>query len=243
MLRKINIAVIGCGGTGSFIVDSLIGLDTALKQLGHQGLSVRMFDGSNVTPTNLIRQKFLPFQVGENKAKALEFIANSLHEKDFVAVPEYFNISNKYNNEVHTADLIITCVDKPSVRYALSQLNNADTMWLDCGNGRSSGNVVLGDMKPKPQKALPNICDLYDYSQLSDADSEVKSCSAEQSISRQEFGVNQHCASHAISILWNLVRNGTIDHHGVHFDLKAGTVDPIKVCENEWLTYGYELPV
>lgn len=239
--RHIRVALIGGGGSGSAMVQELVRLSTTLNALDCQtDLDVTIFDGSNVTEANITRQVFFPTQVGQNKADALVWTANNLHGKNWKAVPKNLSMTN---SDANSFDLIITAVDKPSVRYEISKLRPySQTLWLDMGNGAVDGQVILGELWNSEKKELPHICDLYDYENLSDEDSLKKSCSASESVSRQELGVNQFAARIAGQLMWNLFRHGAIESHGAHFNARLLEVDPIKIDEQTWAMYGYVPP-
>lgn len=240
--KKINITLIGCGGTGSFIgVNELTQLDTTLKALGGMGIKVTMVDGSNVTTANLSRQRFFPHQVGSNKAEALTFIANNFYQKEWVAVPYNLDPSEFTRHScIMKADIIITAVDSASFRYQLHQATEnypfESKLWLDCGNDDISGQVIIGQMGR--YRTVPCVTDLFDYSTIED-ESAAKSCSAEESIARQTLGVNATAARHASQLLWNLIRFGETDIHGVFFNCLEMTSNPLSVSEDEWAIYGY----
>lgn len=236
--RQLKIAVLGAGGTGSAIVlNELIRLDTTLQALdSHSGLLVDVYDGSVVTQANITRQTFFATQVGLNKAEAVIWTARNLHGKPWKAMPH--NVES-FSNQLHHYDIIITAVDRPSVRYQISQQRwHKKILWLDMGNGHTDGQVILGELGK--DKYLPTICDLYDFANYDDSDAERKSCSAEESIARQELGVNQFAARIGAQILWNLLRHGQIQSHGAYFDAKSLHVDPILIDEQIWAIYGYK---
>jgi PRTRC genetic system ThiF family protein len=238
--KRLSVALIGAGGSGSAIFNELIRLDTTLNALDTQsGLDVTVFDGSNVSHANITRQTFFVSQIGSNKADALVWSSNNLHGKQWQAVPKHFIADQK---TLEKYDIIITALDRPSVRYEISKAASmySKTLWLDMGNDATEGQVVLGELKRSASKELPHICDLYDYSQLSDKDALIKSCSAEESISRQELGVNQFAARIGAQVLWNALRHGSIESHGAMFNAKTLEVTPIHCDPNTWALYGYK---
>jgi len=103
-----------------------------------------------VIRVNRCRWVVHPVDVGMNKAEALVSRFN-LHG----------NLSWKYKNErlllevfdYRNYDLVVTCVDKAKVRadmghffanYNRGSRYNKSLMWLDLGNGRASGQIILG---------------------------------------------------------------------------------------------------
>ena len=68
-----NIVVIGCGGTGSWLIPKLV---KTMNDLKRKGLScpepkLILVDGDSVEPKNLIRQNFIETDIGSNKAEAM----------------------------------------------------------------------------------------------------------------------------------------------------------------------------
>ena len=172
--KTINVAIIGVGGTGSFFAQEIVKLARAMQYLSVDSkLDVTFYDGGIVTEANCIRQNFFLPHIGMNKADAITWVTNNLHGMDFKSVAK-----NATSSDLTKYDIIVTCVDVPSIRYQIAQhfnRNNAfrNPLWLDCGNAQSSGQILLGETGS--YKYLPNICDLYDFSELSDDDGLKKS--------------------------------------------------------------------
>ncbi|MFC5079547.1 thiamine biosynthesis protein ThiF [Vibrio thalassae] len=234
--RELKVALVGVGGSGSAMALELMQLDRTLRALDSQtGFEVHVYDSGVVTQANVARQAFFDIQIGVNKAEAMVWQANNLHGKEWVAHPY-----NACLSELHELkpDIIITALDRPSTRFEISKMKpSKHTLWADMGNNATAGQVVLGELGNATY--LPNVCALYDYSQLTDDDAEKKSCSAEESINRQELGTNQFAARICAQILWRLLRHGEIEVHGAYFDTETLTVDPIRVCEETWAMFGY----
>ncbi|GAA4649818.1 PRTRC system ThiF family protein [Kistimonas scapharcae] len=236
---SLRIALIGVGGTGSEILDELVQMHYLLCKLGGEGFSVTAFDPDIVSPANVGRQRFLPNDVGYNKAEILITKYRSFLGVDWKARPVAF----KAEHADHF-DLIITAVDKAQCRADIGkhwQKKNSSTLWLDCGNSRNDGNVILGHLGTPPQTdslRLPNVFDLYPVlAEMEDNDTD--SCSHADAIAKQDYGVNKKASREAMSILWNLMRHGSIDYHGAFFDLCTGTTTPLKIDGLNWATFGY----
>ena len=67
----VNIALIGAGGTGSLVLSGLVRLNHAIRQLGHPGIEVNVYDPDFVTEANIGRQLFTAEEIGQNKAQCL----------------------------------------------------------------------------------------------------------------------------------------------------------------------------
>ncbi|MGR5347314.1 PRTRC system ThiF family protein [Vibrio mediterranei] len=236
--RNLKIALVGCGGTGSYLSKELIQIAKTMKALDpDSNLSVTYYDPSTVTESNLARQNFFPTMVGCNKAEALVWEANNLHGLSFKANNQAFSASN-----LSSYHLIITALDRPSTRFKLYEAGmkkSGKTLWLDCGNDATSGQILLGELCDTKGTRLPTICDFFDYSTLTDDEADRKSCSAIESLYRQQPGVNATAARIAGQLLNNLLFSGQLTTHGAFFDAKSLSSSPIDVNGDEWDIFGY----
>jgi PRTRC genetic system ThiF family protein len=238
---RFRIDLIGAGGTGSEVFDGLARMHQALTALGHPGFDVCLWDDDGVSETNVLRQRFLPGEVGANKAEVLVQKYNMFFGLDWKARPERY-----IARQGGRTDLLITCVDKAQVRAEIADEGcrcYSRTLWLDTGNGASDGQVVLGYLgsPDRGECHLPNVLDLYPEiaSQAAELDNDGPSCSAEEALSRQEFPVNRLIATAACGLLWNMLRHGSIDHHGMFINTKTGAMSPLKIDPNVWAAFGY----
>jgi PRTRC genetic system ThiF family protein len=70
--KKVQVTVVGCGGTGSAIAAGLPYLHQAMVALGHpHGMSVTLVDGDRISRTNCVRQPFSESEIGLHKATVL----------------------------------------------------------------------------------------------------------------------------------------------------------------------------
>ncbi len=150
------IVVVGCGGTGGFLAERV-----ARLLIGRPG-RLALVDMDTVEPHNVARQNFYRSEVGRFKS---EVLARRLSDQ-FGRAVEYSVLP--YDARLHTRafegakglKLLVGCVDNARARrelaetlrqnhreayytYGLSWPSNV--WWLDCGNGRDSGQVLLGN--------------------------------------------------------------------------------------------------
>ena len=147
-----KIVVVGVGGTGSAVASGLcrllIGRDTEIV----------LIDPDRVEEHNLLRQDFLPGDVGRFKSQVLaERLARQYGRGIRYSVWPY---DHEMVGEVsmggmgHTPlinGLIIGCVDGPIGRAAIAKGfkdGRYTNWWLDSGNGRNSGQVLIGNCVP-----------------------------------------------------------------------------------------------
>jgi PRTRC genetic system ThiF family protein len=177
---RLTLALVGCGGTGSWLAPSLARLTRVLLDAGK---SVRLFfiDPDTVEPANVPRQNFCAAELGAPKAAALALRYGAAWglEIDVVVgrlTPAQFSVGYE------EALLIAGCVDNAAGRQTIAGLlrdedarrdvvgARADgrtaqpprVWWLDCGNARDTGQVLLGSgMTPGALTdtfSLPSIC-------------------------------------------------------------------------------------
>lgn len=235
--KKIKIALVGCGGTGSEIIDELYRIDLLLQKLGGEGFCVDAFDPDCVSSANIGRQRFWPCDLGFPKSEVLITRLNSYGGTQWEYVNEKFDA--KY---CENYDLVITAADNPQIRAQIGETvhDGEVIMWLDCGNGTHEGNVILGHLCCEDQEDyIPNVYDLYPILSTMDDDNEP-SCSTEAAIAKQDYGVNRSVAREAANLLWQLFRYGSLSYHGSYVDIKAGTVSPLEISEKQWAAFGFQ---
>ena len=113
--HRVSVHVIGAGGTGSALLDSVASLDATLRRLGHPGFALTIHDGDSVSASNIGRARYTPNDVGYNKAILSAHRFNAFHELDWTASP-----ANAEPGDLEDADLVITCVDTARFRTALA---------------------------------------------------------------------------------------------------------------------------
>lgn len=241
--KKVRILVVGAGGTGSAVLASLAQIAVALPQLGHPGLLVHVIDDDTVSPTNVGRQLFSPSDVGRAKALVLVNRINAAYGLAWTAEARRLGPA-----EEGFADLVVGCVDNRLARLHILKGRRAnwrgESLWLDCGNTTTSGQVVLGAWHDR-EVALPSVADLFPETvdAQADAGDDAPSCSMAEALSRQDLLVNRFMADAACNLLWQLLRHGQIDHHGVFCDLKRSMMRPLPIDPACWERMGFKMGV
>ncbi len=119
--------------------------------------------------------------------------------------------------------------------------NQRNCIYIDAGNAQRSGNVIAG-MNAKVGKKdvyYPTVYDLY-RTQLDEWQPVAgDSCSHEESIRRQDFGLNDVMAFHSVQILWQLLRHGVCQYQTVSVDLEHGTTSHYGADPEYWAMYGF----
>ena len=241
--HQVTVNVIGAGGTGSQVVTALARMDYALRELGHKGLHVTVFDDDVVTEANLGRQLFTPLEVGGSKAGALVTRINRFFGLGWDSVSSRY--PSKDADEV--ANITITCVDNAKARIAIGKhIREAERgsddkqlayYWLDFGNATDTGQVVLGTVFPVKQPKskefetvdeLLCVDQLFDLDSVNDADS-GPSCSLAEALRKQDLFINSALSQVGCDILWQLFSKGKVEQNGLFLNLRTSRMNPINI--------------
>jgi molybdopterin/thiamine biosynthesis adenylyltransferase len=140
MLRNIRaIAVIGCGGIGSWLLPPFLRFLNAEHFTGE----IHIWDGDHFSSANAERQAFDPGALGLPKAEAqvehfkLLFPALRLREHNFYVT------NRNVHDAVNESMLVISCVDNHPARALIERraIQLRDCCVLSAGNERYDGNV------------------------------------------------------------------------------------------------------
>lgn len=150
--HRITVNLIGCGGTGSQMLNGLYRMHEALLGIGHAGLLVTAWDADHVTEANIGRQLFSAADVAYNKADVLITRINRFGALDWISRRENYNSVTASKDE-NRANITISCVDTVKARLEIVKMlkyrehgepNFTELYWLDMGNSLNTGQCVLG---------------------------------------------------------------------------------------------------
>ncbi len=256
--HPVTIDVIGCGGTGSQVLNSLARMDSALRALGHPGLFVRAIDPDKVSEANLGRQLFSPSDLNEYKCMVLIGRVNRFFGNEWEGIPLLYN----KNSGILPANITISCVDtgraRKEIRAAI--LNCADGKkptenqygyrdrlepfqvpyyWIDFGNMIDRGQMVIGTVReikqPKESEFnclahLPMVDKLHPEIMIDKkGDDQGPSCSLAEALGRQDLFINTNLANMGLGLLWKMFRELRIRYHGLYLNLENMSTNPIKI--------------
>lgn len=154
--REATIVLVGCGGTGGFLAEAVCRL------LIGRPAQLFLVDPDRVEPHNVARQAFDRRDVGRFKAQVLaERLARRFgREVGYSVLPYDRELhAQVFGNADSRLNLLLGCVDNAAARraiaatlddrpwrYGYAQPAVPVLWWLDCGNGRKSGQVLLGNV-------------------------------------------------------------------------------------------------
>ncbi len=176
--ESVHLCLAGCGGTGSWFAQDLARLALTLQTMNVE-THVTFVDPDIIEAANVFRQNFCFAEVGKNKAEALARRLSAGWGVEVHAQPLPFESKMAF---AHEADLVIAigCVDNAAARKSIAEVLDRRegftgigwrydpdhgpmrVWWLDLGNGRESGQVLLGSTSNPKRLAnafpLPDRC-------------------------------------------------------------------------------------
>jgi PRTRC genetic system ThiF family protein len=237
-----NVIMVGCGGTGGWLAPALARIAYTLKRNG-KIIRLIFVDPDTVEEVNIGRQNFCPAEIGRNKAKALAERYGTAWGIEIEAVPEPWEkaeLNGLQNNigQYRIASILVGCVDNAIARKQIARAVEYNSCWwLDCGNGKNNGQVLLGNLdsmrrvkKPFPSKkiciALP-APHVQEPTLLVPRPEEHKaarlSCAELAARNAQSLAINQRVAAEAADMLVRLLVTHDLKRFAVYFDLASGT--------------------
>lgn len=233
--RCLSVALVGAGGNGSQMASGLARLNCALRALGGYGLHVTIIDPDIVSASNVGRQLFSPSDVGHAKATILATRINLFFGTRWDAMVARAGAVNSPGTRF---DLVVGCVDSNAARRDIRELCERQRVeyLLDLGNDRHSGQVVLGQAQAdKGTLRLPLVWELFpSILDTTAVEDDGPSCSVADALAKQDLFINQATATAALTLLWQLVRTGEIEHHGAFVNLRTGSQVPLAICPETW---------
>lgn len=225
----VSITVIGAGGNGSHFLYALAALQDVLLQLRGQMLEVNVIDFDKVEKHNCGRQLYFSQEIGMNKAKAITGRINRSYGYDWSG--EDYKVTDKPNGPPNS-NIVVTCVDNIATRKIIAGMarNKAEKKrsyhdhetwlyWLDLGNGKSTGNIVLGTVGQNAENSLPDVFGIFPG--LGDQqEDDTPSCGMAEALLKQDLYINKVVATMACHLLKELFTKSTIEWHGAVVDIE-----------------------
>jgi PRTRC genetic system ThiF family protein len=210
-----TIALVGCGGTGGFVAEGLC-------RLGCPG-RLLLIDGDRVEERNLGRQNFYPEDLGRFKSQALaERLARKYQR------PIAYSTAPLEHTSLSGCALVVGCVDNAPARAAIARAVSPSLWWLDAGNGREFGQVLMGnaarDMLAGAFEGEERICHALPLPTLVRPELLVPA-PREGSCAQVEQGptINQFMAALVVEVVRRLLE-GSLSWWQVYLDLEAGSL-------------------
>lgn len=139
IITRVNVALVGCGGTGSFLALHLARLAWHIREQHDTHLEMAFVDPDRVEKKNVGRQNFVPAEIGRYKAEALA----TRYSLAFGLPIRYFNeairpahISQDHRYQDGWLHLVIGCVDNTKARKGIDAICRgwSGRLWVSCAD-------------------------------------------------------------------------------------------------------------
>lgn len=141
-----KIIVVGCGGTGSHYIKELGRLLFGMEKRNKCDLI--LIDGDYVEEKNLVRQAFLPQDIGYNKAQVMSEILRQSYGIESEFYDKYIDTPSDLDQLVEKDDMVILvgCVDNHQCRKSMHGFyqSRQHCIYMDSANEYSVGEIVIG---------------------------------------------------------------------------------------------------
>ena len=266
---KTRVTIVGCGGTGGALLQTLACLLYGLKETRKDSFprtnhsyyrsgpqtptfgvpSLLIVDGDTVESPNLLRQPFVPKDLGEKKAVVLAYRLGAAYGLEIQAYPRYLDEETDMGVLVQGGGIVVGCVDNPPTRRLLHEhlLEYDDIVYLDSGNagvplpeGRTprtreerivvreggwEGQVVCG-VRKGGETVMPFPAEVFE--DLIEGDeplpSEAPACGQVIQSLPQRHQTNLFAATVLMGYLTSLLTEGTVLNHVSFFDARQAYV-------------------
>lgn len=155
--NDLTFVVIGCGGTGSYVVRDLARLIAVNNQKYNVAYEMLLYDADIVEEKNLARQNFIYDDLGMNKAEVLAERYSASFGINISYIPKYFSCEDETivelrNETPGTSGVVfIGCVDNNASRIEIHKAyktyvdaySSIRAAYIDAGNEEYAGQVCI----------------------------------------------------------------------------------------------------
>jgi len=229
--RKFTVTVVGCGGTGSFLAESLC-------RLLPQNATLVLIDHDRVEERNLRRQNFTKEDLGKFKSQALaERLARRFGR------PVGYSTLPVRMSRIELPGIVVGCLDNGPARRDLLDLVGGQlfmilrsaaspwetyevSWWVDAGNGEDYGQVLLGNAVEKRfegERCLSLPLPVLQRPELLQEVPRQRSCA---NMDEQGAVINQLMAGLLAEVIRRLIE-GTCPWMQLYLDLKEGSLTSV----------------
>ncbi|MBX3282052.1 MAG: ThiF family adenylyltransferase [Acidobacteria bacterium] len=243
--------LIGAGGTGSFAAPAIARLVFELKQIQNKPVDMLIVDPDVVGSGNIPRSNFCAAEIGRYKAQTLAERITLAWGMEIEYSCEAFDAEKHLRRSMRdyrSLTVIVGCVDnhlaRRDIHNAIDEFKTYGSLdapgiwWIDSGNGRSSGQVLLGSTtkRQKHEKyfAGTSICrslpapslvhpDLLEPETKVASEINEASCPDRIRLGEQSLNINQRVAVEVAEMLSAMFLTRSLKRFASYFDLESGT--------------------
>lgn len=169
-----------------------------------------------------------------DSGKARVEIARDLKAKFVVGEDQHGQYVKEFGDADFGDDVISTTNYEGGIGDHMNQLDLV--YWLDMGNGKDFGQVILGTIQPVKQpngeeiNTLPTICDRFPDLEKNDKD-DTPSCSVAEAIGKQDLPINAMMADWGFNLIWQMLTKYVLTYCGCYVNLTRFSVNPIQISK------------
>lgn len=249
---KLKIYLIGAGGTGSFAALNLARVLFELRRIG-KAVEMTIIDPDEVESGNIPRSNFCAAEIGRFKAQTLAERITLAWGLEVAYSNETFSYEKHIKpsrNGYKEISVLIGCVDNHLARCEIHRTleeankyishNAPECWWIDGGNGKSSGQVLIGSEVRKEKSenhfSSSTICkklpapsvihpELLENQKIPSPRESLERMNCAERIRRgeQSLNINQRVAVEIGEILTELLLTNSLRRFATYFDLESGT--------------------
>lgn len=248
---SVKFYLVGAGGTGSFAAHAVARLAYELNLRGKPSELV-IVDPDRVEKNNIPRSNFCAAEIGKFKAQTLAERLTLAWGLEVAHVNESFDAEEHFKKDRgghQQIRVLVGCVDNHLARREMHRIlreseryntDAPDTWWVDGGNGKSSGQVLIGsatrDAASEKHFSTPSLCrslpapsllhpELLEKQKLpaQRREAERLSCPELIRLGEQSLNINQRVAVEIGEMLTALLLNSSLRRFATYFDLESGT--------------------
>lgn len=245
---EIRLHLVGCGGTGSWLAPAVARVGKLLIEVFNKQVAIYFYDSDLVEEKNIYRQNFCAAEIGRNKAETLAERFGLTWGIEIIAVTKKFT---SLDNAWGIKNIVIGCVDNSDARKAISQNLRKNVTWLDCGNTRNYGQILLGTgYEVTDPFAIKGFCGALPYpheihpelikktaGQKTRKEPEL-SCAEMALQDSQGLAINQRVAAEAADYLVRMLITKDLMKFATYIDLESGTTRSNYITEKVVKEYG-----
>lgn len=246
---EIRLVLVGCGGTGSWLAPAVVRVGKLLIERFNKSVEIRFYDPDVVEEKNIYRQNFCAAEIGRNKAEALAERYGLAWGVEINAFDRKFEQTRGFMPVV-----IIGCVDNQEARQKIKETVYYSVTWLDCGNTKNYGQVLLGTgfgitdpftlkgycgRLPYPHEQHPELIKRDKSTKKKRAAVEQELSCAEMALQdSQGLAINQRMAAEAADYLVRMLITRDLKKFATYIDLESGTTRSKYITEKAIKDYG-----
>jgi len=229
-VSRMQVVLVGCGGTGSFIAQDIARIAYHQKQK-YFNIDITFVDFDFVEEKNVGRQNFVYREIGRNKAEVLALRYNLSYGLKIASSPMPLQKTGLCKSEAEIF-IVVGAVDNNKARKEIHKCLRHEygdyKFWLDCGNYNNGGQILLGNSFRREEKDYRlNLCKEIPYpsvqmKELIQKEKEIKvSCADAALREEQSLMINRAMATFAGQYLYDIIVKREINKYQTFINLNG----------------------